>query len=342
MKASKADLAAVLDRFDPAIRLVLLHGPDEAASRELAARFAKRLAPEGDPLGRVDLDPKTLSQDPGRLADEAAAVSMFGGTKLIRVDGLGDESTEAVDLLLAAPTAGNPVLAVAGDLKPTSKLRKSAEGAPAALAYASYAPEARDAEAIVAELAADYGLKPSRAAARLLHDACGGDRGILRRELEKLALYLDADPARVVPLDPQHLAEIGADVGDVDFGALVNAVAGGDPAETDRQLARLTSQGIPGITSLRAVAKRLWLLLDLRLAVDGGTSPPSAVEAARPPIFWKEKATVAAQLQRWRTAALRAALDRLLTAERDIKRSGTAGDVLAAQALLAIAATAAR
>jgi DNA polymerase III delta subunit len=58
-------------------------------------------------------------------------------------------------------------------------------------------------------------------------------------------------------------------------------------------------------------------------------------------VFWKEKATVAAQVGRWRTPQIRAVLNRLLETERAIKRSGTAGDVLATQAMLGIATLAA-
>lgn len=336
MKASKADLATALKRLDPAIRLVLLHGPDEAASRDLAAKFVGQLAPADDPMSRVDLPPSSLGSDPGRLADEAASVSMFGDRKLIRVDGVGEDALEAVTLLLDAPAAGNPVVMTAGSLRKGSKLLALAERHPLAFAFISYAAEGREAESVVLDIAAEHGLRPSRPAIRLLLDATAGDRGVLRRELEKLALYCDASPDEPKTLEPQQLAEIGADLGDADFAALVEAVAGGNPREADRQINRLVGQGIAGIALLRAVARRFWLLLELRLAVDAGASTQAVVDGARPPIFWKEKAAVTAQLQRWRAKALRNALDRLLDAERSIKQSGSAGDVVATQALLAL------
>lgn len=342
MKASKADLSAALTRFDPALRLVLLHGPDEAASRDLSRRFIAKLAPPDDPMAIVDLPAATLAQDPGRVADEAAAVSMFGGARVIRIDNVGEDALEAVKLLLAAPAAGNPAIVTAGNLRKGSKLLAAVEASPLALAFASYAPEGRDAESVVLDYASEFGLKVSRPAVRLLIDACGSERGVLRQELEKLALYLDASPEEPRPLEPEHLLEVGADLREADFSALVEAVAGGRTAEADRQIGRLMEQGIAGIALLRAVIRRLWLLLELRLAVDAGRPAQAVVDAVRPPIFWKEKPSVTAQLQRWRTPALRAALAHLLGVERDLKKSGTAGDVLASQALLAIAAQAAR
>ena len=73
------------------------------------------------------------------------------------------------------------------------------------------------------------------------------------------------------------------------------------------------------------------------LAVEGGLSPQSAVDGARPPVFWKAKPAITSQLGRTRVPQIRNALDRLLGAEREIKTSASAGDVLARQAILGIA-----
>src|SRR5699024_963170 len=150
-----------------------------------------------------------------------------GGAKVIRVVGAGDEAEESVRLLLDAPAAGNPVVMTAGALKKSSKLVGAVEGSPNGFSYVSYAPEARDMIAVVTEVAAELGLRPSRDAAARVADSCAGDRGVLRQELEKLALYLDASPEEPKPLERTHLAEVGATLDDADFSGLVEAVAGG-------------------------------------------------------------------------------------------------------------------
>lgn len=333
MKSLRADKGYAPERIGPDIRLTLFHGADEAASADLAWKLAKHYGGE-----IVLLAPATLKEDPGRLPDEAASVSMFGDKRVIRVDGAGDESLEAVSLLLGAPAAGNPVVLVAGNLRKGSKLLAAVEDAANAMGVISYEGDARDGGRNVEAIAAEFGLQLAREVAPRLAAACSNDRRLMRRELEKLALYVDATPADPRKLGLEELAAVGASVDDADFGPLVEAVASGRAAQADRQIAKLSGQGIAGIAQIRAVARRLWLLADLRAVVDNGSSPQAAVEGARPPIFWKEKERVGAQLQRWREPMLRHALDRLLVAEREIKKSGTAGDVLAAQALLAIAA----
>ena len=331
MKADKSRAVAATTRLDDRIKLVLLHGYDESATRDLADRMARQFGGAVDSLAAALID-----KDPQALVAAATSVSMFGDRAGVRVDGAGEDALAAVDAVLAGP-GGNPVIVVAGGLKKTSKLLARVEGDAAGLAY--QVPEARagDIGGVVTDAGADYGVVPGRGAARALFEACGADRAVLRRECEKLALYLDATPAAPQSFELADLAAIGADLGDAELGDLVAAVAGGDAAAADRQLARLATQNVAAIVIVRAVARRFFTLLDLRAAVDGGASPASAIDSARPPIFWKEKIPLAAELPKWRTPMLRAALARLLGVERAIKQSGSAGEVLAAQALLGLA-----
>ncbi len=338
MKADKRAIDQALGNFDPAVRLILLYGPDEPQARELADRFTAALAPADDPMGRVDFDKGQLSSDPASLADEAAAVSMFGGAKLIRADGVGDESAAAVDALLEAPVAGNPVIMTAGVLRGTSKLLKAVLKAPNALAFACYVPDGAAAISLVADACAARGLKPTREAVQMLAATFGADRGVLAQELEKYALYLDAEPGRETQLDAHALHEVGAAMSDSDFGALVDAVAGGNPAEVERQSTKLSQNGVAGIGQLRAVSRRFWMLTELRLAIESGRSAREAVEHFKPPVFWKDRDRITAQAANWSSKGLRQALSRILETERQIKTSGSAAqDVLSGHVLIGIA-----
>lgn len=338
MKADRARIAAATTRLDPAVKLVLLHGYDESATRDLASRMARQFGDAANPLAVETITAASLDKDPQALAAAATAVSMFGDRTLVRVDGADEDTLTAVAAVLDGP-GGNPVIVTAGGLKKTSKLLLRVEADPHALAYAI--PEARpgDIGGLVDEAGQEFGITAGRGAARALFEAVGGDRAVLRSELEKLALYVDATPEAPRPFELADLAAVGADIGDAEMGDLVAAVAGGNAAAADLQIARLSAQNIPAITQLRAVTRRFWLLLDLRQAIDGGASPLSAAKAAR--VFWKEEEAVAAEAGKWRTPMVRAALARLLGTERAIKRSGSAGEVLSAQALLGLATQAA-
>ncbi|HKR23916.1 MAG TPA: DNA polymerase III subunit delta, partial [Allosphingosinicella sp.] len=190
MKASKAQIEAAL-AAPGGTRFFLLHGPDDSGSRALVRALADAMGPAAE---RIDLTGAELKADPARLADEAAAISMFGDARWIQIEPAGDELAEALEALLAAPAAGNPVVAVAGGLKPASKLLKLALAAPQALAFASYVPDARDAGRLTLEMARGEGLILRPDVAHRIAEACSGNRALIGQELAKFALYAGASP----------------------------------------------------------------------------------------------------------------------------------------------------
>jgi len=338
VKATKPQLEKALN--SPAgTRLFLLHGPDEAGSQALARRVGAAMGPEAE---RINLTGAELKNDPARLADEAASLSMFGGSRWILVAPVGDEAVDATDALLGAAAAGNPVVMVAGALKATSKLLKLVTAAPNALAFASYPPDARDFGRLVAELARARGLTIQPDDAHRLAEAAGANRAIVEQELEKIALYLDAAPGRTVAVDHDVIAAIGAALDEGDSGQLVDHVFSGRPRDAQAELGRLRSEGVEGITLIRAALRRALLLAKLRVGVEQGRSPSSVMEAQGKSLFWKEKDGVGRQLASWDAAKLARCLSRLQAAERDVKRSAGLGPLAAEAELLAIARQAAR
>lgn len=331
MKVDAARITAIAKRWPDDVRLVLLHGQDGATSRDYADQIGRQFADASNPMAVETLAGASLSSDPQALMALAGSMSMFGDRTLVRVEGLGDDGLEAIEQLLAGP-AGNPVVAIAGALKKGSKLQALGDKSPAIAALISYEPSLRDAGRLASEIGAEMGLKPSRDAAVLLFEAASGDRMLIRRELEKLSLYLDSDPAQPKSLEAADVAALAAGAGDADQFAIAGAVAGGHFEQVADLLARLTP-GL-GIVALRAVERRMTLLLSLRTAVDGGASARVVVDAARPPIFWKEKDAVVAELGAWTTPMLVGALGALLNAERGIKSRGSLGETLAHAALL--------
>lgn len=337
MKASAAQIRAQTESPNPNIRLYLLHGPDEAGAAEIAARLARALGPDAE---RVDIEPRTLRDSPGRLADEAASMSLFGGARLIRVQGVDEYAVEAITLLLGAEKAGNPVVAIGPGLKTSGKLVKLAIAAPGAMAHACYVPEGLDATRLATSIAREHGLRLSGDVPQRLASACGGDRAVLTREIEKLALYLDAAPDRPRDADGQALDAIGADLGDAEMFGTIEAMLDGRVAELGEELARLTQGGGSAIPLLRQLARRLLALAELRVDVDAGGSVDEVLEKHR--VFFREKAATARALKRWNAVQIARAIDRVREAERALMRSGSAGDVLAEAECVTIARAAAR
>lgn len=338
MKANRGQIERALAKPDE-VRFFLLHGPDEAGSRALARKLAAAMGEEAE---RIDLTGAELRADPARLADEAAAMSMFGDRRWIRVEQAGDEIVPAMEALLEASAAGNPVAILAGALKPASKLLKLALAAPAGLAFASYLPDSGQVDRLVLELARAHGLVIRPDLAARIGEACGGNRSVIDQELAKFALYAEAALQAPKTIDEEVVAAVGAGAEEGDLSRLVDSVAGGDGAALEGEIARLRTQGQEGIALIRAVLRRMMLLARLRAEVEGGSSLPAVMASSGKSVFFKDKDTVERQVRRWDGTLIAKAVGRLAEAERQVMVPGGPGIVAADAELFAICRQAAR
>lgn len=335
MKANAAQARAAVEKPSPNTRFYLFHGPDEAGAADLAERLGKSL---GDHVERIDLDMKALKEHPGRLADEASSMSLFGEARFIRVHGIEEGALEAVTLLLNAERTGNPVVAIGPNLKASGKLVKLAISLPEALAHACYIPEGIEASKLAVTIAREFGLRLAGDVAQHMARASGGDRAILTREIEKLALFLDACPESPKDADSTAIEAIGADLEDSDLGAAISAILDGRVAAVGTELAALGDN--MGIPLMRQLARRLQALAEMRIDVDKGNSVDQVMEKHR--VFFREKESVGRALRRWNAPQIARAIDRVRIAERAVMRSGSAGEIIASTECTAIARAAAR
>lgn len=339
MKASAAQLGAALDRAAAGngdVRLFLCHGPDESGAQAYAERLHRAM---GADVERIDLDGATLKSRPGALADEVASLSLFGGKRFIRVTGMGEESLEAVDLLLKMPASGSPVIALAPSVKATGKLLKLVLATPGAMAHACYIPEGPEAARLATGIAREHGVRLTGDTAAAMVEAAGGDRAVLTREVEKLALYLDAAPERPREADAAILAAIGANLSESEMSSAIAAVIDGDPAGLGPELAAIEGAGT-AIPLLRSLERRLIALADMRGEVDEGASVDSVVERHR--VFWKEKASTVRALRHWSSGQIAVGLQRVRRAERALMAGGGAVSTSAMYDVLGLARAAGR
>lgn len=337
MKADKASLGRALDRPDPNFRLYLFHGPDEAGSRALAERLLKGLGAE-----KVVLAGQAIKADPASLADEAGAISLFGGRRAIWIEPAGDEIAEGVEALLEAPACESPAIAVAGALRRTSALLKLAESHPLALAHISYVPDGRELERLVVELGRTRGLKIMPELAQRIAAASAGNQAVAAQELDKFALYLGASPESPRELDPETVDLLGADSAEADLMRLGDlALAGRMDALLD-ELARLPHGGSEAIPVLRALQRRLLMLAPLRARVERGESIAGVMTSMGKSLFWKDKPLIERLLATWPAERLAEAASRVSALERQIMLRPLADEAALGETLVTIARAAGR
>lgn len=331
MKISGARVEPFLRQPEPAIIAVLFFGPDQGLARERAQALVRLVVDDpGDPFRVVELTGAAVRSDPPLLIDEAAALSMTGGRRVIRVREATDGISQIFETLLKSAGGDNLVIAEAGNLGPKSSLRRLFEKAGNAASIGCYEDDGSALAAIIRETLGRHGLVATAEASAYLADNLGGDRMISRNELEKLALYVggtDAggDNGKGGPPGSVALEDAMACIGDsaaMSLDAVAYATAGGDSLKLDRALERAYMEGTNPVGVLRAVQRhlqRLHLALGL---VRKGEPEDKAIQGLRPPVIFKFKARFKAQMGFWRNGRLADALELLTEAEIDCKSTG--------------------
>jgi DNA polymerase-3 subunit delta len=320
-----------------AVRAVLVYGPDDGLVRERAMRLVTAVAETpADPFRVAEIPAARLNEQPALLRDEAAALSLTGGRRAVRVREASDRfGAEALADFLKSPPPGDTLVVVeAGDLPPRSVLRHLFEGAREGAALPCYADDARALRRLAQAVLGERRIRISEEALDFIADHLGSDREVSRRELEKLALY--AGDGGTIALD-DAIACVGDSAGltleDVAFAA-----AAGDSAALDRGLTKAFGEGLAAVAVLRAALRHFQRLYQTAARVRAGESEVAAMKALRPAVFFKYEDRFRAALRRWREEELVRALRHLTHAEIRCKTTGFPEETVCLEALMALAA----
>jgi len=332
VKASKASIGRAVDHAAEGIRFYLFHGPDEAQSRGLAARLLESLG-----ATKFVVASGAVRADPASLVDEAGAMSLFGGRRLVWIEPATKDIEEGVAALLSSPAIESPVAAIAGALPRSSGLLKLAEASPLAIAFASYLPEGQDAERMVIDLGRRFGLKVSTPVAARLAESAGNDQAIVAQELQKLALYIDASPQMPKELDHAAIDDVAAGSAEGDFQRLADLALSGELGELTDELARLPAGGSEAIPVVRSLQRRLMMLAPLRARVERGERVDAIMTSQGRSLFWKDKAKVQRMLSKWSAEDLATVAERAGKLERSLMFTPAPDREALGEELLAIA-----
>ena len=329
----------------------LLFGPDRGLVKERAAALIKTLAPDVDPaFGATVLTADDLASDPARLMDELSAMSLLGGTRLVRLR-LDHERNGAAIAKIIKQVDTDPTLAEAklvieaGDLSPRSATRKACEAARHFAALGCYPAGLRDRRRMVEDTlksVGEHGIGVSADALDLWVPLIEGDHALARGEIEKMALFkgYGREPGATVSVDDVRELAAGAQGASID--PIIQDAMAGRVDGVDSRFRRAVESKISPVAIHFALQRHLLRLNEAAARMESGDSALSAVRSLRPPVFRMMEDAFVAQLSRWSPPALRSALSQCQAVERQLKSTGAPANALTEQLLFGLANFAAR
>ncbi len=318
-------------------RLVLIFGPDSGAVTEHARRL-ETIARSRDAAGGsvVRFGSDEIAGNPGRLSDEINAASLFDGEPVITLritDGRHNVMAALAPLLDTPPKAGW-LIVEAGDLKPTSAVRKAFSATANAAALPCYESDSRDLAAMAHAMFADAGCVIEPDAVDLLVATIGSDRLISRSEIEKLILYV-GEGGRAGTDDV--LAVVGENL-DVRADRITDDAFLGRGDALEAGLNRLRAEGQSPVALASQALRQIITLQRMSIGVAAGKSADLVFKQVRPPIFSNRQEAVKTVLARWSEARIARARQIMADAILATRRQPQLDDALVSQALQRIAA----
>ena len=311
--------------------LFLLHG-ENSGLVSLRAQALARLTTgrDADPLQILRMDGDAIVGEPGRLADEAYAISMFREKRALRIVNGRKALAGALEPLLKAPPEDFAVIIEAGVLKKDAPLRLLVENASAGAAIDCAPDSVADLAALVEAQAKAAGVSLDVQARDLLVSLLPPDRLSSVAEISRLMLYA-ASTKTLNEQDIRRVVDNGAQLAVQD---LVDAAFLGEIATTDTLLLQLATQGLEPNAILAALIFHATLLHRACVLMENNRSREDATsDAQRHGLFFKRRATFERQLQRLNARSVLGLLDSLDTALGNIRKFPKIGDAIAMRML---------
>ena len=308
------------------IKALLVYGPDAGQVDEYCDKAIEKLGIEKDNL--FALDSNDLNEKQEALFAESCTPSMFGGRKMVIISNAGDSDSKIISELISHPGLSATVIVCGGELRAGAGLRAMFESGTDIAALPCYNDDARTLEILIRnELSADIGIKqitPDAMAYMTTH--LGGDRGITRGFLNKIAIYVS--DKHIVELE--DVEKCLPDTGAAETDDYLYSLTAGHIAQTVTALDRLLYAGAEPNMLIRMLDSHFKRLLS------------AVVDGQLPRLFWKVEDKFRTAMKIWSEADITAVLVRLNELEKQLRMTGMPGEILLRDFSLKLAMRAAK
>ncbi len=303
------DFDRFISRRHENIFIFLFHGTDPGLIHERArATVGRYIQDPNDAFQLVRFYGDDIANQPGLLADEAATIGLFGDARAIWIE-VGNKSiVDALEYQAQNPPTSCKIILEAGNLKPTSPLRKRLDQANFAATVACDSDGPAEVKRLVETMLETHGLTIAPDVKEHLASILGNDRMITRSELEKLCLYALGQGS----ITHRHITDIMNDAASTALDEAIDTVFVGDRSRIELLSDRVYRDGADVSYIVSSALTHALRLHRMRLELDRGANLETLM--VRTGIFYARKKIVQSYIGKWSAARLQAAIEVLQVA----------------------------
>ena len=302
-----------LNKIKNNLNFFLFYGKNEG----LKNQHIKQLLEKNNNSDVIKYDEKEILENEDIFFESILSNSLFENEKSIVINRSTDKIYEIVINLLERNIDGITIIINANVLEKKSKLRKLFEKEKNLACIATYP----DTNEILSGLAIAFFKKIkisiSQQNINLIVDKCSGDRLNLENELEKIKIYLtekksisSEEISKLINLSENHT-----------FYELIDNCLAKNTNKTINILNENNFSNEDCIIILRTFLLKAKKILYLSIEYDKNKDINQTINSAKPPIFWKEKDIVKAQLNKWKPEKIRELIYLINDIELQIKKN---------------------
>lgn len=322
MKLGFRDIAPFLARPDPAVRMVVIYGPEAGLVQERAQLLTPHyIDMPADPMAITGFTGTQIEQDPAAFLDETQSISLLGPTRrLLKITQAEDGCTPVLKDYLANPNPDIFVMVLAGNLSPKSLLRLLAEKDSKSVALPCYVENEQELQGFIAQFLQSEGYTADKETTGFLASNLIGDRLLARRQLEKILLYkgvqdkritVDDVRAAIPDLAQQTLDDVVYSAFDANWPVLFRALDG------------LLGENTSFMLILRSLQNHARRLEQVHMLMAEGQSLDIAMKSLHPAVFFKVESQFKGHIGQWSIPRLQLLQQGLLALETSLKTYGT-------------------
>ena len=292
---------------------VLFYGKNDGSKQEEINNILKynELVPV------IKYDEKEILDNNHLFFDEILSESLFDKDKIILVSRVTDKFIKIIEQLHDKNTDHILLILNSENLEKKSKLRSLFEKSKELVCCAFYP----DTQESLSRLAINYfkkiNIPISQSNINLLINRCSGDRGILKKELEKINLFTKNNKK----LSTEKLLKLTNLIENYSVSELIDNCLAKNQKKTVDILNENNFSTDDCVLITRVFINKSKRLLNIKKQFEINNNLEKTLTTAKPPIFWKDKEIVKQQITKWTTEQIKILIYDLNKIETDIKKN---------------------
>ena len=289
----------------------LLYGKNEGLKTECINQILKK----ND--GKIyNYDEKQVRDEIESFYENILSGSLFEANKIIIINRASDKIFDIFQDLTNREIANIKIIINAGILETRSKLRSLFEKNKDLICIPTYPDNNETLSKLSASFFKKENLPISHQNINIIVEKCNGDRNNLNNELEKIKNF-SLNKKKISSFEIFKLINLSENYA---LSELIDNCLAKNNSKIIKILSENNYNSEDSIMIIRTFLSKAKRILKLAIQLEQNNDINKTINAAKPPIFWKDKEIIKKQLSKWKPEKIKDLINNLNDIELEIKK----------------------